>query len=203
MFVDSSGAAVAGVVVILLLISIPTLIIMAIRQRTPHYETVSHQNDPMEMGNGDLNDDETIPTVPVHGQHPDQQNKGRFLGFLLFLVVFFDILAIIVSKNFFVTKNDSSLLIKVSSIQNNTNFLSFKDCLESKENWRSDELLGVYGGTVTDYQFPITTKSSRAQQLFAQGLTHLFGFNQKEAERNFKFAVSEDPECAIGVSRLR
>jgi hypothetical protein len=186
----------SGTMMAILLISIPILIVLAIRQRVPHHETVGHQNDVMEIGNGNQPNDETVPTVLVQGQHLDQQDRGRFLGFLFFLVLFFNLLSIFVSRNFFVSNHNTSLVI--TKIKQENNYLkSSEDCFNSKKNQRSDELLGAYGGTVSDYQFSITTKSRIAQQLFAQGLTHLFAFNQKEAERNFKFAISEDFKCAM------
>lgn len=56
-------------------------------------------------------------------------------------------------------------------------------------------LLGIYG-TVPYYR-KISTKSIESQQLFDQGLVHLFGFNYIEARRNFEACLLYDKDCAM------
>ena len=46
------------------------------------------------------------------------------------------------------------------------------------------------------YHRAITTKSSRAQRYFDQGLLLLYAFNLEEAQRSFEYAVRLDPACA-------
>jgi peroxiredoxin len=48
-----------------------------------------------------------------------------------------------------------------------------------------------------DVHFPITTKWSRGQQMFDQGIGQLHGFWFYEAERTFRQIAAEDPECAM------
>lgn len=48
-----------------------------------------------------------------------------------------------------------------------------------------------------DYQFPITTKSERAQKFFNQGLNLGYGFNHREAARAFAEAARLDPDAAM------
>jgi len=47
------------------------------------------------------------------------------------------------------------------------------------------------------HSFSITTLSSRAQQLFDQGLNWCYAFNQDEGLRCFKQGLEHDPECAM------
>jgi tetratricopeptide (TPR) repeat protein len=56
-------------------------------------------------------------------------------------------------------------------------------------------LLGIYG--TTPYHRKISTKSIESQQLFDQGLVHLFGFNYIEARRNFEACLLYDTDCAM------
>jgi len=48
-----------------------------------------------------------------------------------------------------------------------------------------------------DVHFQITTKWSRGQQMFDQGIGQLHGFWFYEAERTFRQIAAEDPECAM------
>ena len=48
-----------------------------------------------------------------------------------------------------------------------------------------------------DVHFPITTKWSRGQQMFDQGIGQLHGFWFYEAERTFRQIAAEDPDCAM------
>ena len=48
-----------------------------------------------------------------------------------------------------------------------------------------------------DVHFPVTTKWSRGQQMFDQGIGQLHGFWFYEAERTFRQIAAEDPECAM------
>ena len=48
-----------------------------------------------------------------------------------------------------------------------------------------------------DVHFPITTKWSRGQQMFDQGIGQLHGFWFYEAERTFRQIAAKDPECAM------
>ncbi|MGO9453951.1 MAG: tetratricopeptide repeat protein [Candidatus Binataceae bacterium] len=48
-----------------------------------------------------------------------------------------------------------------------------------------------------NWHHPITTKSSRAQAFFDQGLRLAFAFNDVEAYRAFRQAAAEDPNCAM------
>ena len=65
---------------------------------------------------------------------------------------------------------------------------------------------GLYGpvgpsywaGTRPDRLLPnITVRSEVAEELFHQGLIHLYGFNRVEARRNFKTASILDPSCCM------
>lgn len=46
--------------------------------------------------------------------------------------------------------------------------------------------------------FPISTKSEKAQQLFEEGVALLHGLWYKEAERAFRTVVELDPDCPMG-----
>ncbi len=48
-----------------------------------------------------------------------------------------------------------------------------------------------------DYQFPVTTKSARAQLFINQAMVLTYGFNHAEAERSFLEAARLDPDCAM------
>lgn len=48
-----------------------------------------------------------------------------------------------------------------------------------------------------DARFPVTTRSSAAQQFFEQGLFYLYAFNHAEAVRSFKEAARQDSTCAM------
>jgi len=48
-----------------------------------------------------------------------------------------------------------------------------------------------------EHHFPVTTRSSMAQEYFDQGLALVYGFNHMEALRSFKQAADFDPECAM------
>lgn len=68
---------------------------------------------------------------------------------------------------------------------------------------RPSESSAYGGGTgqlfdhVGDYRRPITTKHSKAQRYFDQGLIWLYGFNHDEAVRAFTRAAELDPGCAM------
>jgi tetratricopeptide (TPR) repeat protein len=47
------------------------------------------------------------------------------------------------------------------------------------------------------HQFPVTTKSARAQRFINQGMNLAFGFNHAEAGRAFAEAARLDPQCAM------
>lgn len=46
-------------------------------------------------------------------------------------------------------------------------------------------------------EFPITSKSDKAQKYFSQGLVFTYGFDHIDAERSFLEAVRHDPQCAM------
>ena len=48
-----------------------------------------------------------------------------------------------------------------------------------------------------DINFPVTTKSKKAQQFFNQGVGQLHGFWDFEAERSFRQVAAIDPDCAM------
>lgn len=48
-----------------------------------------------------------------------------------------------------------------------------------------------------DHRRKITTTSSTAQRYFDQGLTLTYSFNHDEAIRSFRYAVDQDPTCAM------
>ena len=48
-----------------------------------------------------------------------------------------------------------------------------------------------------DHHHPVTTRSSRAQRFFDQGLQLKFAFNHPEAVRAFREAARLDPNCAM------
>lgn len=48
-----------------------------------------------------------------------------------------------------------------------------------------------------DHEFPVTTKSARAQLFINQGLMLAYGFNHAEAGRSFAEAARLDPDCAM------
>lgn len=47
------------------------------------------------------------------------------------------------------------------------------------------------------YSFKISTRVSKAQEYFNQGLNWAYGFNHGEAERAFRDAAKADPQCAM------
>jgi tetratricopeptide (TPR) repeat protein len=60
------------------------------------------------------------------------------------------------------------------------------------ENGRPKLVQGI--GSV---EFPVTTRSPRAQQFFNQAINYWFGFNFPEAEASFREAARLDPRCAM------
>ena len=48
-----------------------------------------------------------------------------------------------------------------------------------------------------DHQFPVTTKSERAQLFMNQGMMLTYGFNHAEATRSYKEAARLDPDCSM------
>ena len=54
----------------------------------------------------------------------------------------------------------------------------------------------LIGGT-GDVEFPVSTKSEKAQKFFNQGVGQLHGFWYFEAERSFRQAALLDPKCAM------
>ncbi len=48
-----------------------------------------------------------------------------------------------------------------------------------------------------NHQFPVTTKSARAQLFINQGMMLAYGFNHAEATRSFSEAARLDPDCAM------
>jgi len=48
-----------------------------------------------------------------------------------------------------------------------------------------------------EHHHPITTKSELAQRYFNQGLILAYAFNHDEAERSFREAARQDPDCAM------
>lgn len=48
-----------------------------------------------------------------------------------------------------------------------------------------------------NHQFPVTTKSARAQLFINQGMMLVYGFNHAEATRSFSEAARLDPDCAM------
>lgn len=48
-----------------------------------------------------------------------------------------------------------------------------------------------------EHRHPISTRSTKAQRYFEQGLMLLFNFNHKEAIRSFRAAATLDPQCAM------
>ncbi len=48
-----------------------------------------------------------------------------------------------------------------------------------------------------DHQFPVTTRSVRAQLFINQGMMLTYGFNHREAGRSFQEAARLDPDCAM------
>jgi len=48
-----------------------------------------------------------------------------------------------------------------------------------------------------DHQFPVTTRSARAQLFINQGMMLTYGFNHAEASRSFREAARLDPRCAM------
>jgi tetratricopeptide (TPR) repeat protein len=47
------------------------------------------------------------------------------------------------------------------------------------------------------HQFPVTTRSARAQLFINQGMMLTYGFNHAEASRSFREAARLDPDCAM------
>lgn len=47
------------------------------------------------------------------------------------------------------------------------------------------------------HSFPVTTRSSAAQQAFDRGLNWAYGFGHFAAEQEFRRAAAEDPQCAM------
>ncbi|MEJ2085125.1 MAG: hypothetical protein P8Y44_05520 [Acidobacteriota bacterium] len=57
-----------------------------------------------------------------------------------------------------------------------------------------------------DFHHPISTDNEMAQRLFDQGMVLAYGFNHLEAERSFREAARNDPECAMcywGIAFVR
>ncbi len=50
---------------------------------------------------------------------------------------------------------------------------------------------------LSNYQFPVSTKSKLAQRYFNQGMMLSYGFNHAEAARSFRAAQKEEPKCAM------
>lgn len=48
-----------------------------------------------------------------------------------------------------------------------------------------------------DHEHPISSRIPEAQRFFNQGMALAFGFNHAEAERAFREAARQDPDCAI------
>lgn len=53
------------------------------------------------------------------------------------------------------------------------------------------------GAGMGSVNYPVTTKSPRAQDYFDQGLAFAYGFNHDEAERSFGQAAQIDPQMAM------
>src|SRR5215475_16112249 len=64
------------------------------------------------------------------------------------------------------------------------------------QHGETTQALELYPG-LGNYHHPITTKNSKAQTYFNQGLTLLYGFNHDEAARYFRRAAQLDPEAAM------
>ncbi len=60
-----------------------------------------------------------------------------------------------------------------------------------------DRLPGPVFEELGDLQFPVTTRSPKAQRYFNQGFALLYGFNHQEAIRSFRSAAFLDPGCAM------
>mmetsp|Transcript_40784 Transcript_40784/g.130152 ORF Transcript_40784/g.130152 Transcript_40784/m.130152 type:complete len:678 (+) Transcript_40784:181-2214(+) len=57
-------------------------------------------------------------------------------------------------------------------------------------------LVGAYGD-MGSFNLSVSGASNTAQELFRQGLLHAWGFNQHEAQRNFRAAIEDSPECSM------
>src|SRR5215475_1501227 len=64
------------------------------------------------------------------------------------------------------------------------------------QHGETTQALELYPG-LGNYHHPITTKNSKAQTYFNQGLTLLYGFNHDEAARYFRRAAQLDPQAAM------
>ncbi len=60
-----------------------------------------------------------------------------------------------------------------------------------------DEEARLYSSAIGALTRPVSTKSTRAQEFFDQGLQLMYAFSPLRAARSFRQAQKEDPECAI------
>jgi hypothetical protein len=173
--------------VVVLLFATPLLILAMLRHRISGSD---NQVDQVGLDEFDDLDHGNRHLARVHHQ-TRQPNHGKFIGFSIFLVGFFTLLSAIVSYNIFGLEN-----LFLFQVQKRDTLLSSVASVECSMT-NGKELLGAYGGDVADYHLRISTSSSWTQKLFDQGLSHLFGFNQIEAKRNFEAAIQEDENCVL------
>jgi tetratricopeptide (TPR) repeat protein len=76
--------------------------------------------------------------------------------------------------------------------------------LDAAENYKQDvnsttipDQMAPRLQNLGDYQFPVTTKSARAQVFFNQAMVLTYGFNHAEAGRSFREVARLDPDCAM------
>lgn len=122
--------------------------------------------------------------VEIEDSQP-QGRSGRFHEFFVIIITYFILLSSIISR--FATYPSTSFQV----------FTANSTIDNICEPPTGLDLLEAYGGHISNFRMPITISSTLGQQLFDQGLLHLYGFNQIEAIRNFQNAASLDQECAM------
>ncbi len=75
-------------------------------------------------------------------------------------------------------------------------YLSCAPIVTDKDWYKKDNVAPIIDG-LDVLEFPVTTKSTLAQQYVNQGLVLAYGFNHAEAARSFYYATKLDPNCAM------
>ncbi len=75
-------------------------------------------------------------------------------------------------------------------------YLSCAPIVTDKDWYKKDNVAPIIDG-LDVLEFPVTTRSTLAQQYVNQGLVLAYGFNHAEAARSFYYATKLDPNCAM------
>ncbi len=67
----------------------------------------------------------------------------------------------------------------------------------SGQDWYSSDIEAPLFEGFDVLNFPVSTKSERAQKYFNQGMVLAYAFNHAEAARSFYYAAKLDPKCAM------